>query len=107
MKNKAAQINAKNLYVIDGFLQEIPLPDGFADVLITSHAIGWQLEKELREIERVIKKGGFVVHLTGYPADAEDNSMQSTLISKKWHYQCSNYAEKEVLKTKYWKQPIN
>jgi ubiquinone/menaquinone biosynthesis C-methylase UbiE len=104
MKNKASQIGTTNLYVIDGFLHEIPLPDGFVDVLLTSHAIGWQLEKELREIERVVKKEGFVVHLTGYPADAGDNPVHATLLSKEWHYHCSNYLEKEGLKRKYWKQ---
>ncbi len=36
IREKAAKTGLKNLFVVDGFLHDIPLPDGFADVLITS-----------------------------------------------------------------------
>ena len=41
IRSKAAAAGLKNLFVLDGFLDAIPLPDAFADVLITSHALGW------------------------------------------------------------------
>jgi SAM-dependent methyltransferase len=103
IREKAARTNVTNLFAIDGFLHAIPLPDGFADVLITSRAIGWQLEDELREIERVVKKGGYAAHLSG-PDDTEDTPLHTHLISSEWQYTYSRYKDKEGWKRKYWKQ---
>ncbi len=104
IREKAARTGVTNLYVIDGFLHAIPLPSGFADVLITSRAIGWQLEDELHEIERVAKKGGYAIHLSGYLADAEEIPLHAPLTSSQWQYTCSRYEDKEGWKRKYWKQ---
>jgi SAM-dependent methyltransferase len=65
IREKAAKAGLSNIFVIDGFLHAIPLPDGFADVLITSHALGWRLEAELEEFERVVKEGSFIIHCPG------------------------------------------
>ena len=43
MKEKATKKGMKNLYVLDGTLHSIPLPDNSLDVLITSNAIGCNL----------------------------------------------------------------
>lgn len=51
-----------NVYVLDGFLHEIPLPPDSADVLLTCHAIGWDLPAELREIQRLVRPGGMALH---------------------------------------------
>ena len=104
IREKAARTGVTNLYAIDGFLHAIPLPGGFADVLITSRAIGWQLEDELREIERVVKKDGYAIHLSGYSDDAKDPPLHTRLISSEWRYVCSRYKDKEGWKRKYWKQ---
>ena len=66
-------IGFDNLFVLDGFLHAIPLPDRSADVLVTCQAIGWQLDQELREIERILKPGGKALHLFG-SADATEAS---------------------------------
>ncbi|RLD70937.1 MAG: hypothetical protein DRI98_06640, partial [Bacteroidetes bacterium] len=58
MKEKTRNKGVDNLYVMDGTLDSIPLPDCLLDVLITSNAIGWNLLEELKEIERVVKPGG-------------------------------------------------
>ncbi len=104
MRAKAAKIGATNLYVIDGFLHAIPLPDKFADVLITSRAIGWQLEDELREIERVVKAGGYAIHLSGPSGDTEGTPLHLCLTSSQWGYTYSRYEDKDGWKSKYWKQ---
>jgi len=39
MKEKAVKERVNNLYVMDGTLDSIPLPDQTLDVLITSNAI--------------------------------------------------------------------
>jgi len=104
IREKAARTGVTNLYAIDGFLHAIPLPDEFTDVLITSNAIGWQLEDELREIERVVKKGGYAIHLFNSPDDAKGTPIHTRLISPEWQYTCSRYKDKAGWKMKYWKQ---
>ena len=104
IREKATKTNTKNLYSIDGFLHAIPLPDGFADVLITLRAIGWQLEDELQEIERVVKKGGHAVHLGANSDDEKGTVLHDKLTSPKWSYRCLKYEDKGGWKVRYVKQ---
>jgi 2-polyprenyl-3-methyl-5-hydroxy-6-metoxy-1,4-benzoquinol methylase len=80
MKEKAAKNGMDMLFVMDGTLDSIPLPDHSLDVLITSNAIGWKLEEELKEIERVVKAGGHAIHLL-QSTDHLANPYHETLIS--------------------------
>ena len=102
IRKKAIKNNISNLFVIDGFLHEIPLPQGYADVLITSNAIGWKLEDELKEIERIVKPGGYVIHL-GCSPDLDDPFKQH-LTKPEWHYNYSEYKKNKDIIRKYWKQ---
>ena len=104
IREKASKANLSNTFVIDGFLHSIPLPDGFADVLITSHALGWRLEDELIEFERVTKKGGFIIHCPGTEEITALEYQHSRLISPDWRYDFSRYMETDGWKRKYWKQ---
>jgi len=103
IRQKAESRRISNLYVLDGFLHAIPLPQGFADVLITSHALGWQLERELAEFERVVKPGGWVIHCPG-TADSTEEDIHQTLVSPPWGYAWAHYEEADGLKRKYWKR---
>lgn len=103
IRDKAVEAGVCNVFVIDGFLHAIPLPDNFADVLITSHALGWHLENELWEFERVVKKGGFIIHCPGTAENAEEEQ-HSLLISSEWGYAFSRYKEADGWKRKYWKR---
>ncbi len=104
IRDKAKEAYLDNVYVTDGFLHAIPLPDSFADVLITSHALGWQLDKELREFERVVKKGGFIIHCPGTAEAPGEQAQHYRLISANWGYESSRYEETDGWKRKYWKQ---
>jgi ubiquinone/menaquinone biosynthesis C-methylase UbiE len=104
IRNKASKTGVSNVFVIDGFLHAIPLPDEFADVFITSHALGWRLEEELKEFERVVKKGGFVIHCPGTAETADEGEQHSLLISPTWGYEYSRYRESDGWKRKYWKK---
>ena len=104
IREKALAKGLKNVFVMDGFLHAIPLPDDFVDVLITSHALGWRLEDELREFERVVKSGGMVIHCPGTADRDSDNDVHSHLVSSDWQYKCSRYKEADGWKRKYWKQ---
>lgn len=103
IRQKAETNSLENVHVVDGFLHAIPLPCGFAEVLITSHALGWQLEKELPELERVVKRGGWVIHCPG-AADGAEEDIHQTLVSARWGYAWARYEEADGLKRKYWKQ---
>lgn len=104
IRAKASKIGVSNVFVIDGFLHAIPLPDEFADVLITSHALGWRLKDELEEFERVVKKGGFIIHCPGTAETAAEEEQHSLLVSPTWRYEFSGYREPDGWKRKYWKK---
>jgi ubiquinone/menaquinone biosynthesis C-methylase UbiE len=104
IREKASKASLSNVFVVDGFLHAIPLPDDFADVLITSHALGWRPEDELKEFERVVKKGGFIIHCPGTAEAVTEEDQHSLLISPAWHYEFSRYRESDGWKRKYWKQ---
>ena len=104
IRNKAINAGMDNVFVLEGFLHAIPLPDNFADMLITSHALGWQLEDELREFERVVKKGGYIIHCPGTAEVADEEAQHYRLTSPDWGYEFSKYPESDGWKRKYWKK---
>lgn len=104
IQDKAAEARLHNVFVLDGFLHAIPLPDDFANVLITSHALGWRLEDELREFERVVKPGGYVIHCPGTAESQSEEEQHRRLISTEWGYEFARYREADGWKRKYWKR---
>jgi SAM-dependent methyltransferase len=74
IRDKASTLGISTVYAVDGFLNALPLPAGSVDVLITQRAIGWDLEAELDEIERVVRPGGTAIHLAGMPLAADPSS---------------------------------
>jgi ubiquinone/menaquinone biosynthesis C-methylase UbiE len=104
IREKAAAAGLSNVFVMDGFLHQIPLPDGFADVLITSHALGWCLEAELREFERVVKPGGYIVHCPGTAEVPSEEETHTRLISPDWGYAYARFQATAAWKRKYSKR---
>ena len=104
IRDKAPQAGMENIFVSDGFLKSLPFPDNFADVLITSHALGWHLDEELPEFERVGKLGGTIIHCPGTAFVERESVIHETLISPEWGYACAKYKEPDGWKRKYWKQ---
>ncbi|RAO99559.1 hypothetical protein PW5551_03540 [Petrotoga sp. 9PW.55.5.1] len=104
IKEKAKKLKTDNVYVIDGFLHSIPLPDNFIDVLITSHALGWQLKDELMEFERVVKNEGYIIHCPATVDNPSDQSTHNELL--KYSYSFDKYKEADGWKRKYWKKVI-
>ncbi|MCD4789016.1 MAG: class I SAM-dependent methyltransferase [Bacteroidales bacterium] len=101
IRDKVKKNKVKNLYTIDGFLDSIPLPDNSADVLMTSNAIGWNLEDELIEIERVLKPGAIAIHLIRNSDPNTENPFHDILISPAWKYVCTKFQDTGRLKLKY------
>ena len=104
IRQKAHQAQLQNVHVLDGFNHAIPLPAAWVDVLITSHALGWDLEAELADFEGVVKAGGFIVHCPGTADNASEEEQHKRLISADWNYEFSRYKESDGWKRKYWKQ---
>ena len=102
IKEKADKVKLNNIYVIDGFLHSIPLPDNFIDVLITSHALGWQLRDELMEFERVVENGGYIIHCPGTVDDPSEEEIHNELLKN--NYSFDKYKEADGWKRKYWKK---
>ena len=104
MKQKAESKRKTHLFVLDGLLESIPLPDNSLDMLFTSNSIGWNIEKELREIERVVKPNGLACHLMRIENNTIDKSLHKTLLSGKWNYEFSKIMDGNSIKVKYlWK----
>ena len=103
MKEKSKDQEVKNLFVMDGTLDAIPLPADSLDVLITSNAIGWKLDEELQEIERVVKPGGHAIHLIQAESTHED-PYEKILASAPWKYQFTRDLSENTLKIKYYKE---
>jgi hypothetical protein len=102
IREKATREKVKNLFVMDGFLDSIPLPDNSVDVLMTSNAIGWNLEDELEEIERVLKLDAHAIHLLRSDVLVE-NPFHDLLTSPTWKYDYSRSDDDGGLKFKYFK----
>lgn len=100
MKKKAAEKGVENLYIIDGTLDSIPLPDHSLDILITSNAIGWNLTEELKEIGRVLKPGGYAIHLL-QSDEKDENPLHETLTSSLWNYTCMREKDGNRKKLRY------
>lgn len=101
MRDRANELGIDNLFVLDGFLHAIPLPAASADVLVTRQAIGWRLDEELSEIERVLKQGGIAIHLFEMSGVAQSNDpLFRTLVAN--GYQPRPYQEGHS--RSYWKQ---
>jgi ubiquinone/menaquinone biosynthesis C-methylase UbiE len=105
MRQKSTHDNYRNVYVTDGFLSSIPLPDSSLDVLFTSNAIGWNIEKELHEIERVVNPGGQAIHIMRMNEKVEgniqENLLHKKLISSEWKYDCQESGSGNEIKLKY------
>jgi len=101
IREKAEKENCSNVFAIDGFLDLIPLPDNTLDILMTSNAIGWNLDMELKEIERVVKPEGCIVHLIRTMDKNAENKFHDILISQDWNYQYNDVEDGDWRKFKY------
>ena len=105
IRAKAIKEKFSNIYTIEGFLDIIPLPDNSLDVLFTSNAIGWNIDKELQEIERVVKPGGQAIHIMRVNENVFENPVHKKLVSPDWKYDFFEYKDNRGLKRK-WKKFI-
>jgi SAM-dependent methyltransferase len=99
IKSKFSQYSRK-LFVLDGLITEIPLPDRTCDLLVSGHVYGDEPEAELREMERATRPGGMVILCPGN-AD-RDNEAHRLLVAH--GYRWAKFVEPvDGPRRKYWK----
>jgi SAM-dependent methyltransferase len=100
IKDKAKSLKFDNVYVVDGFMTELPYPNNFADIITSGHVFGDYMEDEYNEMHRVVKQGGMIILIPGN--NDEDNDTHKFLISKGFKYKA--FLEPgDGMKRKYWK----
>lgn len=100
LKQKAKDKGLSNVFIVDGLITDIPFPDNFADICMEGHTFGDNIEAEHREMGRVTKTGGIVIHCPGN--NDKDNEIHQFLVGK--GYKWSRFEEpEEGMKRKYWK----
>lgn len=77
-KIKAEQI--KNVRVLDGFVTAIPFPDHTFDVVMSGHVVGDDHNREIAELTRVCKPGGWLLDC---PGDSERDLRPNTELSQR------------------------
>ncbi|MCL2045807.1 MAG: class I SAM-dependent methyltransferase [Oscillospiraceae bacterium] len=108
LKEKARRENlADKIFIVDGLLEDIPFPDGFADVVMGGHVFGDDPESEIAEMTRVAKTGGMIILCPG-SADNADSESESHRVLLANGFEWSRFLEPgDVIgsgwKRKYWK----
>jgi len=87
MRDKIAKESIANVRVLDGLATDLPFPDCTFDVVMSGHVVGDDYDKEIAELTRVCKPGGWLVDC---PGDSEcDIGLNEEMTSRGWetiHY---------------------
>ena len=65
LMKKLERLDIKNVFVVDGIIERLPFQDEMFDVVVSGHVIGDDYDQELKEIDRVLKPGGYNVICPG------------------------------------------
>jgi hypothetical protein len=92
LRARIARDQISNVLVLDGRLDDLPVEDGRVDVLVTCHALGWNLPAEVAEIARVLRPSGTALHLFASPPPDRLTSGLTEAGYLNDHYQRGNVA---------------
>lgn len=65
MRGRIAGEGIRNMRVLDGLVTELPFPDDTFDVVMSGHVVGDAFEREVAELTRVCKPGGWLLDCPG------------------------------------------
>ena len=65
MREKIAREQIHNVTVLDGFCDCLPYEDNTFDIVMSGHVIGDDYDKEISELERITKNGGWILDCPG------------------------------------------
>jgi len=98
---KRDELGLDNVFPLDGTITQIPLPDNFADIVMSGHVFGDQPAEEYAEMERVTRDGGMILLHPGTSAKSENEAHQFLV---KHGFEYATFEEPgDGKKRKYWK----
>ena len=101
LKQKCSKQGIRNVYAVDGLINEIPFPDQFADITMAGHVFGDSPEAEYQELLRVTKPGGMIILCPGN--SDKDDAVHHFLLARGFSW--SRFEEPhDGWKRKYWQK---
>jgi len=102
MRDKIAKDKISNVVVLDGVIENIPFEDNTFDIVTTAYVLGLDYEKEMANLERVAKNGGYLVDCMG-EEDFKREGPNDHLLKAGFNW--SHYASKNGGDVyRYWKK---
>lgn len=71
---KREDLGMDNVFPLDGTITQIPLPDDFADIVMSGHVFGDDPPAEVAEMTRVTRDGGMILLHPGTNANTEQEA---------------------------------
>ena len=100
LKNKARAMGLHYVYPVDGLITDIPFPAQAADVTMSGHVFGEDLDTEYQELLRVTTAGGMIILCPGN--SDKDNDAHRFLLDRGFDW--SRFEEPhDGWKRKYWR----
>lgn len=65
LRDKISCENIKNVIVLDGTIEQVPYEDNTFDIVMSGHVVGDDYDREIEELTRVTKNGGFIIDCIG------------------------------------------
>lgn len=65
MRDKITREEIRNVTVLDGMCDWLPYEDDTFDIVMSGHVVGDDYDRELAELERVVKSGGWILDCPG------------------------------------------
>ena len=77
MREKIKRKQIHNVTVLDGFCDCLPYEDNTFDIVMSGHVIGDDYDKEISELERITKNGGWILDCPGEDDRKKDTPDQN------------------------------
>lgn len=84
MRDKIVRDGISNVRVVDGTSFSLPYPDDTFDIVMSGHVVGDDYEKELAELTRVVKHGGWILDCPG--EDDREDVLSQELDDRGWEW---------------------
>jgi SAM-dependent methyltransferase len=99
--DKRDELGFDNVFPLDGTITQIPLPDNFADIVMSGHVYGDDPAAEYHEMARVTRDGGMIILHPGTNANSENKAHQFLVENG---FEFDTFEEPgDGTKRKYWK----
>lgn len=84
MREKITRENIQNIRVLDGLCDHLPYEDNTFDIVMSGHVVGDDYDKEISELERVTKNGGWILDCPG--EDDRKRTIDRNMIGRGFEY---------------------